>query len=125
MKRFYIILIVTLGLFLVPTATFACGNRSEKDSCSKETSKTHKDNKDCCSEEGGHSKKENHDGCGHKCGHASCGCASICNGGITFLNQLEFKNITFSFFSKKQRFHNSETSILSGFYSIWLIPKIS
>ncbi|MBL7869745.1 MAG: hypothetical protein JNM71_17180 [Flavobacterium lindanitolerans] len=123
MKRFYIILIVTLGLLLVPTATFACGNLSKKASCTKETSKTH--NEDCCSEEGGHSKKENHHGCGHKCGHASCGCASICTGGITFLNQLEFKNITFSFFSKKQKFHNSETSILSGFYSIWLIPKIS
>lgn len=123
MKRFYIILIVTLGFFLLPTATFACGNLSEKASCTKETSKVH--NEDCCSEEGGHSNKENHDGCGHKCGHASCGCASICYSGITFLMQPEFKNITFSLFSEKQKFYNSETSILSGFYSIWLIPKIS
>ncbi|MFH6958591.1 hypothetical protein ACHRV1_14415 [Flavobacterium aquidurense] len=123
MKRFYIILIVTLGLFLVPTATFACGNLSKKASCTKETSKTH--NEDCCSEEGGHSKKEKHDGCGHKCGHASCGCASVCNGGISFLSELEFKNNTLSLFSQKQKFYNSETSILTGFYSIWLIPKIS
>jgi len=123
MKRFYIILIITLGFFLMPTATFACENLSKKASCTKEASKTHND--DCCSKENSHSKKGNHNGCGGKCGRSMCGCASVCNGGISFLSEQEFKNTTVSLFSEKQKFHNSETSILAGFYSIWLIPKIS
>ncbi|MBW1658645.1 MULTISPECIES: hypothetical protein [Flavobacterium] len=123
MKRFHIIVIITLGFFLMPMATFACGKLSGKISYTKEASKNH-DN-DCCSKDGSHSKKNNDGCCGHKCGHKSCGCVSICNGGITFFNQLDFKNITISVFSKKQKFHSSETSILSGFYTIWLIPKIS
>ncbi len=122
MNRFRIILIVMLGLFLMPRDTFACEKIVVNHSCTKETSQSDKD--DCCSKTN-HSGDKNHDGCGGKCGHSMCGCASICNGGIAFVNQLEFKNITLSFFSEKQKFYNSETSILTGFYSIWLIPKIS
>lgn len=122
MNRSRIILIVILGFFLMPTMTFACEKIVVNHSCTKETSKSGKD--DCCSKTN-HSNKKDHDGCGGKCGHSRCGCASACSGGITFLHDLEFKNITIGVFSLKQKFHNSETSILSGFYSIWLIPKIS
>lgn len=124
MNRFHIILIVMLGFFLMPTDTFACGKKVADHSCTKKTSTSDKDEDDCCSKKN-HSGNKNHDGCGGKCGHSMCGCASVCNGGITFVNQLEFKKITFSIFSQKQKFYNSETSILTGFYSIWLIPKIS
>ncbi|MBU7570674.1 MAG: hypothetical protein KAF41_08520 [Flavobacterium sp.] len=111
-----------LGLFLMPTNSFACEKIVVDHSCTKETSKPDKD--DCCSKTN-HSGDKNHDGCGGKCGHSMCGCASVCNGSISLLSELEFKNNTLSLFSQKQKFYNSETSILSGFYSIWLIPKIS
>lgn len=122
MNLFRIILIVMLGLFLTPTMTFACEKIVVKHSCTKETSKTEKD--DCCSKMN-HSGNKNHDGCGGKCGHSMCGCASVCNGGISFLNELEFKSNSFNLYLEKQKFYNSETFISSGFHSLWLIPKIS
>jgi len=100
---------------------FACEKIVVDLSCAKETSKPAND---CCSKKN-HLDDKNHDGCGGKCGHSMCSCASVCNGGISFLSELEFKNNTLSLFSQKQKFYNSETSILTGFYSIWLIPKIS
>ncbi|WP_406843460.1 hypothetical protein [Flavobacterium soyae] len=121
MKRFYIILIVLFGLFLMPTVTFACEKIVVNHSCTKETSKTQKD--DCCCK-ANHSKDKNHDGCGGKCGHSMCGCGSVCNGGISFLNELQFKSNSFNFYSEKQKFYSSETFISSGFHSLWLIPKI-
>ncbi|WP_316633848.1 hypothetical protein [uncultured Flavobacterium sp.] len=69
--------------------------------------------------------KNHHDGCGRKCGHSMCGCSSGCNGGITFLNELEFKSNLLNFHSEKQKFYSLETTISSGFHSLWLIPKIS
>ncbi|MFV8465801.1 hypothetical protein [Flavobacterium sp. LB1P62] len=123
MKKFHIFLIVVLGFFLAPTVTFACGNNSEKGSCNKETSsKTHKD--DCFCSNDSHSKNKNHEGCGGKCGHSKCGCASSCNSSIT-INGLNLNNKIFNFSYEKQNFYNSETFISSGFYSLWLIPKIS
>jgi hypothetical protein len=38
---------------------------------------------------------------------------------------LKFNSNLFNFASEKQKFHNYETSISSGFNSLWLIPKIS
>jgi hypothetical protein len=37
---------------------------------------------------------------------------------------LNFNRNVFNFISEKQNFYNSETSISSGFNSLWLIPKI-
>ena len=121
MKKFHILLIVVLGFFLMPMVTFAYGNNSEKQSCKKEiSSKT--DKKDCC-EGDNHSKNKNHKGCGGKCSHSKCICASSCNTSVS-INELNFNKNIFNFFSEKQNFYNYETSISSGFNSLWLIPKI-
>jgi len=123
MKRFYILLIVVLGFFLTPTSTFACENNSKKKSCNKETSsKTYTD--DCCCSNDNHYKNKNHCNCGGKCGHSKCGCPST-NTAFISSYQLKSRNGIFTFSSKKQKFSNSETFISSGFYSLWLIPKIS
>lgn len=121
MNRFRILLIVILGLFLMPTITFACEKIVVNHSCTKETSKPEQDN--CCYNMN-HPGNKNHDGCGGKCGHSMCDCASLCNGSITFLNELEFKSNLFNFYLEKQEFYCSETFISSGFHSLWLIPKI-
>jgi hypothetical protein len=122
MKKFHILLIVVLGFLFMPTVTFACGNNSEKHSCKKETS-SKMDKDDCCKDDS-HSKNKNHEGCGGKCSHSKCGCASSCNSSIS-INGLNLNNKIFNFSYEKQNFYNSEAFISSGFYSLWLIPKIS
>ncbi|RTY67139.1 hypothetical protein [Flavobacterium sp. LB2P53] len=121
MKKFHILLIVVLGFLLMPAVTFACENNSSKHSSSKETS-SKMDKEDCC-KDNSHSKTKNDQGCGGKCSHSKCGCASSCNTSV-FINELNFNKNIFNFFSEKQNFYNYETSISSGFNSLWLIPKI-
>lgn len=127
MKSFCFLAFVLFGFLLMPSGAFACGNNSEKHSCKKEISlkKDKKDccDKDCCDSDNNHSKNKNHN-CGGKCGHSSCTCPSA---SILFYSAFEinFKNNILDFSSEKQKFSNSETFISSGFYSLWLIPKIS
>lgn len=124
MKKHNIVIIIILGIFLIPCSAFACGKKiikTEKSCCKKEmSSKT--DKKDCC-EGNNHSKNKNHEGCGGKCSHSKCGCTSSCNTSVS-INELNFNRNVFNFISEKQNFYNFETSISSGFNSLWLIPKI-
>ncbi len=126
MKKLHILLIVIFGFLLMPSHTFACGNScghtTEKHSCKKQTAS--KSDNDTCCESDSHSKSKKHDGCGGKCGHSKCACPSVSNG-FTVSSELVLKNNNVSFYSKKQKFSNSETFISSGFYSLWLLPKIS
>ena len=126
MKKFHILLMLLFGFFLMPSNTFACGNscgsKTDKHSCKKETSPK-QDNDSCCDSDS-HSKIKNHKGCGGKCGHSKCACPSVSNS-FTFASVLIIKNNTFDFSSEKQKFSNTETFISSGFYFLWLLPKIS
>lgn len=122
MKKYHFIVIILLGMFLMPTITYACGGCSEKQTSKKElSSKKEKDN--CCDSDS-HSKSKNHDGCGGKCGHTKCVCPSGVVG-FTISPELTFKNNIFDFSFEKQKFFNTETQVSSGFYFLWLIPKIS
>lgn len=123
MNKFHIIVIVLFGFLLMPSNSFACENNSKKHSSAKETS-TKNDKDDCC-ENDNHSKKNNHEGCSGKCSHSKCGCVSSCNSSISSINELKLNSNVFNFNSEKQKFYNYETAISSGFYSLWLIPKIS
>lgn len=106
----------------MPGNAFACENNSAKHSCKKEiSSKTCND--DCCNKNG-HSKAKNNEGCGSKCNHSKCGCTSSSNTSISITEWNSSTNC-FNFSPEKQKFYNFETSISSGFNSLWLIPKIS
>ena len=121
MKKIHMLFIVLLGVFLMPTSTFACGSHSEKNSCAKEmSSKTGM--KDCCSKDS-KSKSKKHDGCNGKCGHAMCSVSSL-NIGIVSSIPLEMDDNVFNFSTKKQKFHQSVSFTSAGYSSIWLIPKI-
>lgn len=122
MKKFHILFLVTLGFLLIPSITFACGKNQVKHSCKKEASS--KNEIDDCCENSKHSGSRR-DGCGGKCGHSSCGCASSCGAGIALLKEKEFEKPNILSYSKKQKFYPSGTITLSGFSSLWLIPKIS
>jgi len=70
MKKFHLILIFVLGIFLMPGEAFACGKENTKKEiscCSKEKSETKTEKKSCCDKDN-NSKKE----CGGKCGHSNC-----------------------------------------------------
>ncbi len=118
MKKQLHIIILIFGFFL-PTSTYACGTKTEKACCKKETlSKTEK--KDCCNDK--HSKnKEN--SCGGKCGHSNCTSSTV-NFSIISFYEIEFKNNNFDFSVEKSKSYHSETFISSGFTSVWLPPKI-
>lgn len=122
-KKFHIIvLIVTLGFFLIPISTYACGTNSvktEKSCCDKENSNGNK--KDCCKNHK-QNKEKNEKSCDGKCKHSNCTTTSV-HYSVVFFDEIKLKNY-FVFLQKKQKFHNLKTNISSGFSSIWLIPKI-
>ncbi|MFQ3173537.1 MAG: hypothetical protein ACI9WT_001385 [Flavobacterium sp.] len=121
MKKIHMLLIVLLGVFLMPTSTFACGDHSEKNSCSKEMS-AKAGMKDCCSKDS-HSKNKNNNGCNGKCGHGMCSVPSL-NIGIVSSIAAEIDEHVFNFSTKKQKFYQSVSFTSDGYSSIWLIPKI-
>ncbi len=118
-KRLHIIIIIlTLGFFLSSTLSYACGTKTEKSCCKKE--KTEK--KDCCN--GKHSKDKDNS-CSGKCGHSNCTSLTSVNFSMISFYEINFKNNSFDFSAEKSKFYDEETFISSGFYSIWLIPKIA
>ncbi|WP_281228924.1 hypothetical protein [Flavobacterium aquiphilum] len=122
MNKFHILIIVLFGFLLMPSAVIACEKSSDKHSFTKEMS-SKMCNDDCCKKES-HSKNKNQDGCSGKCNHSKCGCVSSCNTSISVV-EWNIDTNRFNFSSAKQNFYNSETSISTGFTSLWLIPKIS
>ena len=112
-------------MFLLPNTAMACGKGSDKTSCKKEISSTKSEKKSCCGSD--NSKEKDNKGCKGNCGHSKCGCSSTCpTSSVSFLSEIVFKNYMFSYSSiEKVKFSYTIPSISDGFYSIWLIPKIS
>lgn len=128
-KKIYILLIA-FGFFMIPNAIFACNSHvqtsasntelSEKEGCAKGfDSKTTK--RSCCDKKSATDKSDN--GCKGKCGHGSCTVSIIQFALISPLtNDLSVAKDFY--FSNKINFTYLKTDISSGFYSLWLIPKI-
>ena len=116
-KKFYILLLVTLGFLMGPTLTYAHGMKKEMSCCKKESS-----TKDCCKKKD--SKEKGHD-CDKGClGNSCTSPAGSCSFSPMVLFQTE-NNSLFSFSEKRQTYYYSEIFISSDFRSIWLPPKIS
>ncbi|CCB68966.1 hypothetical protein B0A58_14170 [Flavobacterium branchiophilum NBRC 15030 = ATCC 35035] len=121
MNKIHILVVALFGFLLMPSNSFACGTKTEKSCCKKETtSKTEK--KDCCNNKQ-HSKDEDKS-CGGKCGHSNCTSSTTINFSLISSYEIEFKNNSFDFSAEKPKFHHSKTFISSGFTSVWLPPKI-
>ena len=113
-------LFLTLGFLLISNVGFACGMKFEKSGCKKEiTSKTKK--KDCCDSK---QSREKHTGCGGKCGHSNC-TTSVPSFSFILNDEMKFISNFFVFSTEKQKFYHNETTTSNGFFSLWLIPKIS
>ncbi len=111
-----------MGMFFMPISSYACGGCSEKQTSKKEIG-SKPENNNCC-DSGSNSKTKNHKGCGGKCGRSKCTCPSVINA-FTFTSEFNLKNITINFSFDKEKYFNAKTFISKGFYSLWLIPKIS
>ncbi|WP_310379011.1 hypothetical protein [Flavobacterium sp.] len=120
MKKRLQFIILLLGIFLLPSLSYACGTKIEKSCCKKEiSSKTEK--KDCCKNE---QSNEQDNSCGGKCGHSNCTSSPFVNLSIIECYQIEFKDNDFYFSIEKPKFYHSKTFISSAFSSVWLPPKI-
>ncbi len=120
MKKSYIIIILLLGIFFIPNNTFACC--SDKQSCEKELSTTKTKEKSCCDSNNNSDDK----GCNGSCGHSKCGCPSTCVSSSTSIILSYKSSSIFNFTTlNKVNFFYKIPSILEGYSSIWLIPKIS
>ena len=107
----------------MPNNAVACG--TAKKCCKKEISEVKTEKKSCCESEKQSSK--DHNGCNGNCGHSKCGCSSTCStSSVSFLAEIDFNSFIFNCSSiEKVMFSYTTPSISDGFYSIWLIPKIS
>lgn len=120
--RFHLfIFLVILGFFFTSNESNACGMKSTEMSCCKTESTSNKETKDCCKNK---KEKENNKPCGGKCGHSNCTTSSP---SFTFIvtNEVKFTLNAIEFSSEKQKFYHNETTTSNGFFSLWLIPKIS
>jgi len=125
-KKFHILLlIVKIGFFLMPTLTYSCEMKSKKSCCNKEISSSNIEKMDCCKNIN-HSKSKDKDhegGCNGKCGHSNC--VTTSSQFIAAIFEIKFSYNKLILSKKESNYFDSKTHISSGFYSLWLIPKIS
>lgn len=124
-KAHILFLFLTLGFFLMPSVTYACGKSSEKTSCEKKVISTKADSdscqKECCKKDSS-SNKDQH-GCNGKCDHSGCTTSGLQFSVISEI-EFDFNTNTFNFPLEKPVSYYTETPLSDGFTSIWQPPKI-
>ncbi|CAM3445216.1 4Fe-4S ferredoxin-type domain-containing protein [Flavobacterium longum] len=116
MKKWHFILLLVAVFAFAPSEALACGK-----SCKKETSAPKKE-KSCCGS-GDHSKRD-HSGCNGKCGNSSC-VNPVAPSFANITSAIEFDVNRFETTIEKPQFSYIQPRLSSGYYTIWLIPKIS
>lgn len=120
MKHFYFLALLFSGIFLISGNAYACGNTYKKDHSTIKRASV-KSEKECCAAAGHKDKK--HHCCHHSCKNSKCICAPSAS---VFLigNETVLQAGNCDFRNKKHQFNYPETSISSGFSSLYLKPKI-
>lgn len=104
---------------MLPISGYGCESETNKSCCKKQ--KTEKaEKKYCCNK---HSEGKDNS-CEGKCGHSNCTSSASVNFSIISSYEINLKNNTYDFWEEKSKFYHLKTSLSSGFYSIWLTPKI-
>jgi hypothetical protein len=116
------VLLMLLGFFLMPSISFACEMKSEQSCCNQEMS-SNSEKMDCCKKEQQSKGKKDNENKG-KSKQSSCNCF-VFHISVIIPFETESKFLCVDFLDKKDKFNQTETTISSGFSSIWLIPKIS
>ena len=126
-SKIYILVVVTIGFFMIPSISFACGSGcSSKKTESKESFNSEKHSKHQATENGccnNKNQSKNDNGCSGKCKHNSCNCITP----VLSLILPSFSELTinhFDFSHKKKSFTFEKSNASSGFYYIWTPPNI-
>ncbi|WP_407482286.1 hypothetical protein [Elizabethkingia anophelis] len=119
--------LMCFGFFLMPNQSYGCSKNStktEQSSCSKKQSEksAHKAHKTSCKDKS--CKKCKNGGCEDNCKHSSCRCGASTTS-LSVLTAIELKAKNPFAAAKKQKFGFKQGYYSSGFFSIWLPPKIS
>lgn len=122
-KKFHILLIIlTLGFFVTPTLTYACGTKTEKTekSCCKKNKSNKATKKNCCKK---NQSKSTND-CNGQCGDRNC--VSYPTNYTLIPNfKIELTNNNVAFISHILNFRYNENYLSDGFASIWIPPNIA
>ena len=116
----FIAFFIFFGFLWVPTEIYACGTLLNQHEQNFEQGKNkHSEIKDCCQKS--ESENENND-CEGKCGDPSCHCPINCSyPALPFIASYSGNKKI----GTKAGFYYQETYNSSGFFCIWLPPKIS
>lgn len=117
MNKLSIILLLFFGLVMAPASAFACG-KGAAHSCKKE--KKFDGSKSCCS-----NKAHGGQPCKGKCGHKSCGCSTVTGASASLSAIDDLKIPVEKLLLQSGVFEYAAPSLSAGFFTIWLIPKIS
>ena len=120
-KQCFIWFVAVLGFFMMPTAGLACESGSEHamENCcdGAEPSAMHED-----AQQHDHTASgEQHDDCGTHCADRICHCPATC----ADMPLAHTWRINQSLYADDLQFTGVTGFISSGFYSIWLPPKIA
>jgi hypothetical protein len=114
MKFFIIIAVIFTGALFIPTTSYAC--HKQKSTHTQTSQKQNTTKKSCCD-------KKADKGCSGKCKHNSC-CSTATTQFCTITDVVfEIEN-PLIYSVKRTLFSGYKTEILSGFTSLWLLPKI-
>lgn len=115
-KRLILILVLGLGIFFIPKSSFACHNHSPHAACCAQPEKTDQaEMQSCCNFQWNKNKMD----CS---GHQSCDCAMMSLVVPILPNKLKMPTTVRI---ADQAFLYDQTKIASGFYFIWLPPKLA
>ncbi|WPO79369.1 hypothetical protein [Flavobacterium sp. KACC 22761] len=117
-KKIHIMMLfIILSFFWNPSYTYACHSGHSKEIVAKEENSC---SKKCCEKKTSKQEKHNCDG---KCRHSSCTTSAL-QFVILNSNDFDLQNDVFNFSLKNTISSYSNSTISSGFTSIWLKPKI-
>ncbi|MBF6645686.1 MULTISPECIES: hypothetical protein [Flavobacteriales] len=125
-KHITIVLWLFWGFLLAPNISYACSKAPIKTEQQKFSKNHHEkaEKKDCCKTKSCKKCKDGN-GCGGNCKHNSCKCGVSSPNSLSVPIAIELKAKNYFAETKKQKFGFKEAYYSSGFFSIWLPPKIS
>lgn len=125
-----LILLLLLGFFLMPVWSYACGSDmadteisccAGDQTCGQEPSGTVPGS--CCSGDASGEEACGRD-CEGACGQSACSCPITHSNFALPVLSFDWEGIRFRYVFQKTKFHDKEFYLSSGFYTVWLPPKI-
>lgn len=120
-----IILLFCVGFFLTPNQSYACSKKTakaEQSGCARKQSG--KPEQQACCKTNSCKKDNQHGDCSDQCKHNSCRCGASVSS-ISLPASIDLKTTNHFAELKKQKFGFRQAYYPTGFFPIWLPPKIS